>query len=73
MPVATINGIKTNYEVHGDGPPLLMYSPGGFDASMDKWSDLGVYARIKLLAHLPKKFSCIVFDLRETGLSGGRV
>ncbi len=73
MPVAIINGIKTNYEVHGDGPPLLMYSPGGFDASMDKWADLGVYARIKLLEHLPKKYSCIVFDRRETGLSGGRV
>jgi len=73
MPVATIDGIKTNYEVHGDGPPLLMYSPGGFDASLDKWTTLGVYARIKLLEHLPKKYRCIVFDRRETGQSGGRV
>ena len=30
MSVVEINGIKTNYEVKGDGPPLLMYSPGGF-------------------------------------------
>lgn len=73
MPVATIAGIKTHYEVHGDGPPLLMYSPGGFDASLDKWTSLGVYARIKLLEHLPKKYQCIVFDRRETGQSGGRV
>ena len=50
-----------------------MYSPGGFDATLEKWSTQGVYARIKLLDHLPKKYSCIVFDRRECGQSGGRV
>jgi pimeloyl-ACP methyl ester carboxylesterase len=50
-----------------------MYSPGGLDATLEKWSTQGVYARIKLLDHLPKKFSCIVFDRRESGQSGGRV
>ena len=73
MPTALIDGIKTNYEVIGDGPPLLMYAPAGFDATLDKWKTQGVYARIKLLDHLPKKYSCIVFDRRETGQSGGRV
>jgi len=73
MPTATIDGIRTNYEVLGEGPPILMYSPGGFDATLDKWTTLGVYARIKLLDHLPKKYSCIIFDRRETGQSGGRV
>lgn len=73
MPTAVIDGIKTNYEVLGDGPPILMYSPGGFDATLDKWTTLGVYARIKLLDHLPNKYSCIIFDRRETGQSGGRV
>ena len=73
MPGATLDGVHTHYEVHGDGPPLLMYSPGGFDASLDKWSTIGVYARIKLLDHLPQRFRCIVFDRRETGRSGGRV
>lgn len=73
MPTAVIDGIKTNYEVHGEGEPLLMYSPGGFDASLDKWSKLGVYARIRLLDHLPEKYQCIIFDRRETGASGGRV
>ena len=73
MPNAVIDGIKTKYEIVGDGPPLLMYSPGGFDATLDKWSTLGVYARIKLLDHLPKKYRCIIFDRRETGQSGGRV
>lgn len=73
MPTAMIDGIKTHYEVVGDGPPILMYSPGGFDASLDKWSTLGVYARIRLLEHLPHHFTCIVFDRRETGQSGGRI
>jgi pimeloyl-ACP methyl ester carboxylesterase len=50
-----------------------MYSPGGFDGTVEKWSTQGIYARIKLLEHLPKKYKCIVFDRRETGQSGGRV
>src|SRR2546425_3009942 len=50
-----------------------MYAPGGFDATVEKWSTQGVYARIKLLEHLPKKYRCIVFDRRECGQSGGRV
>ena len=73
MALATIDGIRTRYEVMGEGPPLLMYSPGGFDATVEKWSSLGVYARVKLLDHLPKKYTCILFDRRETGQSGGRV
>jgi len=73
MPTATIDGIATRYEVVGSGPPLLMFSPGGFDGTLDKWSTLGVYGRIKLMDHLPKQYSCITFDRRETGQSGGRV
>ena len=73
MPSVLIDGIKTNYEIVGVGPPLLMFSPGGFDATLEKWTTLGVYKRIKLLDHLPKKYSCIIFDKRETGHSGGRV
>lgn len=73
MPVAEIDGIETHYEIVGDGPPLLMYAPGGFDARIAKWSDLGVYQRIRLLDHLPAQFTCILFDRRENGQSGGRV
>jgi len=50
-----------------------MYSPGGFDATVEKWTTQGVYARIKLLDHLPKKYTCIVFDRRECGRSAGRI
>jgi pimeloyl-ACP methyl ester carboxylesterase len=70
---ALIDGISTRYEVIGNGPPILMFSPGGFDATLDKWSTQSVYARIKLLSHLPSRYTCIVFDRRETGQSGGRV
>src|SRR5258708_37337582 len=73
MPIATIDGIRTNYEVIGDGPALLMYAPAGFDATLDQWKTQGVYARIKPLDHLPKKYTCIVFDRRETAQSSGRV
>ncbi len=73
MPFAEIDGIKTHYRVIGEGAPLLMFSPGGFDARMQKWTDLGVYKRIRLLEHLPQRYQCILFDRRENGLSGGRV
>ena len=73
MPTATIDGITTRYELIGSGPPLLMYAPGGFDATVEKWSTQGIYAKIKPLENLPKKYTCIVFDRRECGQSGGRV
>lgn len=73
MPTAVIDGIATRYEVLGSGPPLLMYAPGGFNAVIETWSTQGVYAKIKLLDHLPKHFSCILFDRRECGQSAGRV
>ena len=73
MPTVVIDGIATRYEVLGSGPPLLMYSPGGFDATIEKWSTQGVYAKIRPLDHLAKTYSCIVFDRRETGQSSGRV
>jgi pimeloyl-ACP methyl ester carboxylesterase len=77
MPSVDIDGITTRYEVIGpglgSGPPILMYAPGGFNAVVEAWSTLGIYAKIKLLDHLPQKFTCILFDRRECGQSGGRV
>jgi pimeloyl-ACP methyl ester carboxylesterase len=73
MPTAVIDGIATRYEVIGSGPPLLMCAPGGFNATVETWSQQGVYARLKLLDHLPTKYTCIVFDRRECGRSGGRI
>jgi pimeloyl-ACP methyl ester carboxylesterase len=73
VPTAVIDGITTRYEMVGSGPPLLMFAPGGFDATLEKWTTLGSYARLKLLAHLQGKYTCIIFDRRECGESGGRV
>jgi len=69
----TLDGIATRYELIGQGPPLLMFSPGGFDATIEKWSTLGIYAKVKPLDHLSQHYTCIVFDRRECGQSGGRV
>lgn len=68
-----IDGIPTAYEVVGSGPPLLMCSPGGFDAAMSKWRTLDVYRETRILDHLAERYSCIVYDRREAGASGGRV
>jgi pimeloyl-ACP methyl ester carboxylesterase len=73
MPFATIDGIKTRYEVVGSGPPLLMHPPGGFDGTLEKWTTLGIYAKIDIVRQLSRKFSCIIFDRRECGESGGRI
>lgn len=73
MPIASVDGIPTRYEILGSGPPLLMFSPGGFNATLDTWSSLGAYARTKPLEHLSRSYTCIVFDRRETGQSGGRI
>lgn len=73
MTMAVIDGIPTYYETHGSGPPLLMCSPGGFDADIEKWRTQGIYSQIKFLDNLSQHFTCIAYDRRDTGRSGGRV
>ena len=73
MPIAKLDGLQTRYEVIGQGPPILMYAPGGFDATLEKWSTQGIYAKIKPVENLSKHYTCIVFDRRECGQSGGRI
>lgn len=73
MPIVDIDGIRTNYQVTGSGPPLLMFSPGGFDSTLRSWTSVGIYRRLNLLAHLSEHFTCITFDRRESGSSGGRL
>jgi pimeloyl-ACP methyl ester carboxylesterase len=68
-----VDGIVTRYEVAGSGPPLLMLSPGGFNATLDGWETHGLYRRTRMLAQLRERFTCITFDKRESGRSGGRV
>jgi pimeloyl-ACP methyl ester carboxylesterase len=73
MDTVVIDGIATRYEVTGSGEPLLMYSPGGFDSSLENWKSFGNYRRLNLVQHLSEKYTCITFDRRESGWSGGRV
>ena len=73
MAEVVLDGIRTNYEIVGEGPPLLMFAPGGFDGTIEKWRTAGVYQRTKMLEHLAQRFRCILFDRRECGRSGGRV
>jgi pimeloyl-ACP methyl ester carboxylesterase len=73
MPTATIDGIATYYEVIGAGPPLLMFSPGGFNATLENWRSFGIYERLNLLEHMSKHYTCVTYDRREAGRSGGRV
>ena len=73
MPFAVLDGIRTRYEVLGDGEPLLMFSPGGFSATIENWRTFSIYRRLRFLDHLPRDLACIVFDKRESGESGGRV
>jgi pimeloyl-ACP methyl ester carboxylesterase len=73
MATARCDGIETRFEVTGSGPPLLMFSPGGFNATVESWSSFGIYKRLNLLEHLSQEFTCITFDKRESGRSGGRI
>jgi pimeloyl-ACP methyl ester carboxylesterase len=73
MPTATVDGIVTRYELAGSGPALLMFSPGGFGAELRNWTEFGVYRRLRLLGQLPSRYTCVLFDRRESGRSGGRV
>jgi pimeloyl-ACP methyl ester carboxylesterase len=73
VPIIDIDGIATRYELVGSGPPLLMFSPGGFNATLDNWTALGIYRVVRPVEHLSQHYTCILFDRRESGRSGGRV
>jgi len=76
MPFATINGIRINYLVQGKGPHLLMFAPGGWRSVISRWTAAGgkeAFGHMDGLATLSRHFTCIAYDRRECGLSGGRV
>jgi pimeloyl-ACP methyl ester carboxylesterase len=73
VPTTVLDGIATRYRVTGSGPPLLMFSPGGFGAELENWTRFGVYRQFQLMDELPAHYTCIMFDRREAGRSGGRV
>ena len=71
-----INGIRIQYVIQGSGPPLLMFAPGGFRSVISRWTAEGgkrEWKEMDGLAALSRHFTCIAYDRRESGLSGGRV
>ena len=73
MPTVSVDGIQTAYEVRGSGPPLLMMAPGGFDSTIEKWSTTGLWKDMLPLETLSGQYTCIAYDRRESGNSGGKV
>jgi pimeloyl-ACP methyl ester carboxylesterase len=73
MPTAVIDGLEVYYEIQGSGSPLLMFAPGGFDATLDKWVAASAWKDINALEVLAQEHRVIVYDRRESGKSGGRV
>ncbi len=73
MSTATIDGLEVHYEVFGAGAPLLMFAPGGFDATIEKWRTASAWTGIDALEALASQFQVIAYDRRESGQSGGRV
>lgn len=76
MAYATINGIRIHYLIQGSGPYLLMFAPGGFRSVISRWTAQGgkrEWKEMDGLAALSRHFTCIAYDRRESGLSGGRI
>lgn len=73
MPFTTLDGIETYYETYGSGTPILMFAPGGFDATIDKWRAASAWTGIDGVQALSAEHTVIVYDRRECGQSGGRV
>jgi len=62
MPVAITDSISIDYDIHGEGPPLILIGGLGF----------GRWAWFKQIPALSRHFSTITFDVRgERNLSGG--
>jgi pimeloyl-ACP methyl ester carboxylesterase len=73
MPVAVVDGVESYYELRGSGSPLLMFAPGGFDATVEKWLEASAWKGMNALDALAAEHTLIVYDRRESGRSSGRV
>jgi hypothetical protein len=73
MPIVDIDGIATHYEISGAGPPILMMALGGFDSAIEKWSTTWPWQHFLPLQTFAWDYTCVAYDRREAGQSGGRI
>ena len=59
MPFLTANGIRTRYEIEGEGPPLLLIAGNGMDRTCFRDQVPG----------FSRHFRCITYDMRGIGES----
>jgi pimeloyl-ACP methyl ester carboxylesterase len=73
MPFAVIDGIRTHFQVTGEGPPLLLLAPIGDNVPVpQRWRDRA-WRGFKPAERLSRSFQVISYDRRESGHTGGRV
>lgn len=59
MPFATVNGVRLHYEVHGEGPPMVLSH--GYTASLRMWDGQ--------MGPLSRRYRVVVYDTRGHGES----
>ncbi|MET0791218.1 MAG: alpha/beta hydrolase [Polyangiaceae bacterium] len=65
MPTFTRGEIAIEYEIHGEGPPLLLLAPGGMRSAMANW----VRAPYLPITEYSSQFRVIAMDQRNAGSS----
>ena len=63
MPVYEADDVRINYEVSGDGPPVLLIAPGGLDSNISKWAVSPWHP----IEYLRPQFTVIAMDQRNSG------
>ena len=65
MPVFTANEVSLNYEIHGEGFPIILFAPGGMRSAISFWEG-GPWNPITSLS---QDYQVIAMDQRNAGLS----
>ena len=65
MPIFAQQDTKLNYEIDGDGFPILLIAPGGMHSTMDAWDATDCKPR----QSLSDEFQMIAMDQRNAGQS----
>ena len=69
MPFFERNNVRINYEVRGEGSPILLLAPGGMRSSISIWEEVPYNA----VERLASNHKVIAMDQRNAGKSTGPV